>query len=152
MTFELCNTTLPPCPPNHLIQKTTTQKAGQHFVSAPLTANTSSSAPRTRACRNRPAEKKNSARPSSSSTLTAHRKVAGAPTNLGRVLLDAYSRRHEGQKIYLRQAAAQRWIEWRDQILQGGRPNSRNRAALQACDVHLRTVGALAEIPLLSFC
>ena len=56
------------------------------------------------------------------------------------MLLDAYARRHEGQKIYLRQASAQRWIEWRDHVLQGGRPNSKNRAQLQACDFQLQTV------------
>lgn len=61
-------------------------------------------------------------------------------TDPRRVLLDAYSRRHEGQKIYLRQAAAQRWIDWRNQVLQGGRPTSRNRSQLQACDYQLRTV------------
>ncbi|CAI6086178.1 unnamed protein product [Clonostachys chloroleuca] len=55
-----------------------------------------------------------------------------------RVYLDAYARRHEGQKIYLRQAAAQRWIERRDYILQGGRPGSKNRKHLQACDNQFR--------------
>merc|ERR1712054_466525 len=58
---------------------------------------------------------------------------------LRQVHLDALARRHEAQKIYLRQQAAQRWIEWRDQVLQGGRPSSKNRAALHACDLQLRT-------------
>ncbi|CAG9949703.1 unnamed protein product [Clonostachys rosea f. rosea IK726] len=57
---------------------------------------------------------------------------------LKQVYLDAYARRHEGQKIYLRQAAAQRWIERRDYILQGGRPGSKNRKHLQACDSQFR--------------
>lgn len=57
-----------------------------------------------------------------------------------RVHLDAYARRHEGQKIYLRQAAAQRWIEWRAQILMGGRPHSGNQPQLRACDQQLRAV------------
>ncbi|KAK4249114.1 hypothetical protein C7999DRAFT_39812 [Corynascus novoguineensis] len=57
---------------------------------------------------------------------------------LRQVLLDAYARRHEGQKIYLRQAAAQRWIEWRDQILMGGRPHMGNQQQLQAVDNQLR--------------
>lgn len=57
-----------------------------------------------------------------------------------RVLLDAFSRRHEAQKIYLRQAAAQRWIEYREEILQGGRPSSGNQAQLRRCDQQLRTV------------
>ena len=57
-----------------------------------------------------------------------------------RVALDAYARRHEGQKIYLRQAAAQRWIEWRQQILMGGRPHSGNQSQLRSCDHQLRVV------------
>ena len=59
-----------------------------------------------------------------------------------RVLLDAYARRHEGQKIYLRQAAANRWVERRAQILNGDRPNSSNRSALRANDQQLRAVSS----------
>ncbi|VBB76464.1 Putative protein of unknown function [Podospora comata] len=62
-----------------------------------------------------------------------------AKAELKQVLLDAYARRHEGQKIYLRQAAVQRWIEWRDQILMGGRPHSGNQSQLRACDQQLRS-------------
>lgn len=58
-----------------------------------------------------------------------------------RVMLDAYSRRHEAQKIYLRQEAAQRWIGWRESVLQGQRPQSRHTAQLNACDAQLRVVG-----------
>ncbi|GAP85838.1 hypothetical protein SAMD00023353_1401350 [Rosellinia necatrix] len=58
---------------------------------------------------------------------------------LKQVLLDAIARRHEAQKIYLRQAAAQRWVEYREQVLQGGRPSSSNRRQLKACDDQLRT-------------
>ncbi|EAQ85695.1 hypothetical protein CHGG_06948 [Chaetomium globosum CBS 148.51] len=61
-----------------------------------------------------------------------------AKAELKQVLLDAYARRHEGQKIYLRQAAAQRWIEWRDQVLMGGRPHSGNQQQLRAVDQQLR--------------
>ncbi|KAL2269200.1 hypothetical protein VTJ83DRAFT_4046 [Remersonia thermophila] len=61
-----------------------------------------------------------------------------AKAELKQVLLDAYARRHEGQKIYLRQAACQRWIELRNQILQGGRPHAGNEAMLRACDQQLR--------------
>ncbi|KAK4121263.1 hypothetical protein N657DRAFT_635850 [Parathielavia appendiculata] len=61
-----------------------------------------------------------------------------AKAELKQVHLDAYARRHEGQKIYLRQTAAQRWIEWRDQILMGGRPHSGNQAHLRALDQQLR--------------
>ncbi|KAK6864291.1 hypothetical protein PG995_000819 [Apiospora arundinis] len=63
---------------------------------------------------------------------------------LKQVLLDAYARRHEAQKIYLRQAAAQAWIQNRGQVLQGGRPSSSNRRQLRACDEQLRN--ELAQI------
>ncbi|EGO60180.1 hypothetical protein NEUTE1DRAFT_134237 [Neurospora tetrasperma FGSC 2508] len=43
-----------------------------------------------------------------------------AKAELKQVLLDAYARRHEGQKIYLRQAAAQRWVGWRESVMGGG--------------------------------
>ncbi|CAJ2502659.1 Uu.00g100530.m01.CDS01 [Anthostomella pinea] len=57
---------------------------------------------------------------------------------LRQVLLDACARRHVAQKIYLRQAAAQRWVEYREQVLQGQRPNLSHRRLLRACDEHLR--------------
>ena len=57
-----------------------------------------------------------------------------------RILLDAYARRHEAQKIYLRQAAAQRWIEWWNTVLQGQEPNSSHRRQLRSCDERLRMV------------
>ncbi|KAG9239663.1 hypothetical protein BJ875DRAFT_86460 [Amylocarpus encephaloides] len=61
-----------------------------------------------------------------------------AKTELQQVMLDSFSRRHEAQKIYLRQAAAQRWVEWRDSILCGGRPHSGNASQLASCDAQLR--------------
>ena len=63
----------------------------------------------------------------------------------GRVMLDAYSRRHEAQKIYLRQGAAQRWIGWRDQVLQGERPHTGHTEQLAACDAQLRVVSSQSE-------
>ncbi|KAK7423150.1 hypothetical protein QQX98_001226 [Neonectria punicea] len=57
---------------------------------------------------------------------------------LKQVLLDAYARRHEGQKIYLRQAAAQRWVEYRQQALTAGRSASKTESQLRACDNQLR--------------
>ncbi|KIN06409.1 hypothetical protein OIDMADRAFT_24723 [Oidiodendron maius Zn] len=57
---------------------------------------------------------------------------------LQQVLLDAYSRRHEAQKIYLRQGAAQRWIDWRDQVLQGQAPQAGHAQQLSACDAQLQ--------------
>jgi hypothetical protein len=55
-------------------------------------------------------------------------------------MLDAYSRRHEAQKIYLRQAAAQRWVGWREQVLQGQRPHAGHTEQLANCDAQLRVV------------
>lgn len=60
---------------------------------------------------------------------------------LQQVHLDALARRHQGQKIYLRQAAAQRWIEWRNAILQGKKPAAEHQAQLRACDEQLWLVG-----------
>ncbi|KAH7633968.1 hypothetical protein B0T09DRAFT_396314 [Sordaria sp. MPI-SDFR-AT-0083] len=57
-----------------------------------------------------------------------------AKAELKKVLLDSFARRHEAQKIYLRQAAAQRWVGWRDQVVaQGG-----GQEGLEAIDVQLR--------------
>lgn len=67
--------------------------------------------------------------------------------NMIRVMLDAYSRRHEAQKIYLRQGAAQRWIGWRDQVLQGERPHSGHTEQLSACDAQLRVVSTHRSLP-----
>lgn len=66
---------------------------------------------------------------------------------LHRVLLDAYSRRHEAQKIYLRQAAVQRWLGWRDSVLQGQRPHSGHTLQLGACDDQLRVVSLKPRPP-----
>lgn len=56
--------------------------------------------------------------------------------------LDAFSRRHESHKIWLRQGAAQRWVAARFQILQGRRPHAEHSAQLKACDRALRRVGS----------
>ncbi|KAJ2899627.1 uncharacterized protein MKZ38_002942 [Zalerion maritima] len=57
---------------------------------------------------------------------------------LQQVLLDAFARRHEAQKIYLRQAAAQRWVDYRDSILAGSRPRSSHMPQLRIYDQQLR--------------
>lgn len=67
-----------------------------------------------------------------------------AKAELKQVLLDAFARRHEAQKIYLRQAAAQRWAESREMVLQGGRPSSRNQIQLSQVDLQLRAVRFVA--------
>ncbi|EPE27780.1 hypothetical protein GLAREA_04571 [Glarea lozoyensis ATCC 20868] len=61
-----------------------------------------------------------------------------AKAELQQVMLDAFARRHEAQKIYLRQGAALRWVEWRDSVLAGERPHGGNANQLDACDVQLR--------------
>ena len=64
------------------------------------------------------------------------------------MLLDAYARRHEAQKIYLRQMAAQRCISARKQILDStGGPNPSNEFQLYALDAQLQQV---CELLLLS--
>ncbi|KAI1389915.1 uncharacterized protein F4822DRAFT_428256 [Hypoxylon trugodes] len=73
------------------------------------------------------------------SNIDPHRHRENTDEATGRILLDAYARRHEAQKIYRRQEAAQRWIENREMILQGQRPDNSHRRALRACDVQLRT-------------
>ncbi|RCI12150.1 hypothetical protein L249_0960 [Ophiocordyceps polyrhachis-furcata BCC 54312] len=56
---------------------------------------------------------------------------------LKQVHLDAFSRRHQGQKIYLRQCAAMQWLENRDLLLQGRRPYPAIQPRLHACDLQL---------------
>ncbi|KAI1383485.1 uncharacterized protein F4822DRAFT_79213 [Hypoxylon trugodes] len=60
-------------------------------------------------------------------------------TSFYRILLDAFSRRHEAHKIYRRQKAAKRWIENCEMVLQGQRPNASYQRALRVCDAQLRT-------------
>ncbi|RYP83569.1 hypothetical protein DL769_001323 [Monosporascus sp. CRB-8-3] len=67
-----------------------------------------------------------------------------AKAELKQTLLDVYARRHQCQKIYLRQAAAQRWVECRNQILGASRPHGGNMAQLRSCDKQLQ--GELARI------
>lgn len=59
---------------------------------------------------------------------------------LAQVLLDGYSRRHEAQKIWLRQSAVMRWIGWRASLLMGVRPDGRHAQGLAGCDQTLRAV------------
>ncbi|KKA30950.1 hypothetical protein TD95_001321 [Thielaviopsis punctulata] len=59
---------------------------------------------------------------------------------LQQIHLDAYSRRHMGQKIYLRQQAAICWIERRANILQGCKPTAATKPHLAANDQQLRNV------------
>jgi len=60
-----------------------------------------------------------------------------------RIILDASTRRFQTHKIYLRAAAAMRWVGHRAQILQGQKANGRHANALHALDEHLRNVGLL---------
>lgn len=56
----------------------------------------------------------------------------------GRIILDASTRRFQAHKIYLRAAAAMRWVQLREQAL-GISPDKRE-AALSAIDARLRRV------------
>ena len=65
-------------------------------------------------------------------------------TNQGnRVLLDASARRFQAQKIYLRAAAASRWINTRHSILRGQRPQIIHTSALQQLNNVLRAVSGI---------
>lgn len=85
---------------------------------------------------------------SSSSFSSSSSLCVSADHRIGRVLLDAYGRRHEAQKIYLRQAAARRWVERRNAIRQRGPPGAGTQAPLRAIDHQLRLVSFLPFRPL----
>ncbi|KAH6899720.1 hypothetical protein B0T10DRAFT_554299 [Thelonectria olida] len=69
-----------------------------------------------------------------------------AKAELKQVLLDAYARRHEAQKIYLRQAAAQEWVRRRSEIMAAGRSASKTESALRQNDRSLRQeLGAITD-------
>ncbi|KAK4934332.1 hypothetical protein LTR66_015633 [Elasticomyces elasticus] len=57
---------------------------------------------------------------------------------LQRIILDASTRRFQAHKIYLRSAAALRWIQLRTQVLKGEKPSAKHIKALQAVDGRLR--------------
>lgn len=60
---------------------------------------------------------------------------------MNRILLDASARRFQAQKIYLRAAAAIRWVNTRNTILRGYSPSNGNLSALlQQVDSTLRSV------------
>ncbi|KAK1756815.1 hypothetical protein QBC47DRAFT_443449 [Echria macrotheca] len=65
---------------------------------------------------------------------------------LKKCYLDAYARRHVARKIYLRQEACMRWVQWREQVLNGGRPHSGNHSQLRALDHQLRAeLGTISD-------
>ncbi|KFZ02380.1 hypothetical protein V500_00240 [Pseudogymnoascus sp. VKM F-4518 (FW-2643)] len=66
---------------------------------------------------------------------------------LSHVLLDSFSRRHEAQKICMRQSAVMRSVAWREGVLMGIRPNATHAPALAACDQALRAVSRLVNQP-----
>ncbi|KAI9371172.1 hypothetical protein BJX61DRAFT_41840 [Aspergillus egyptiacus] len=53
---------------------------------------------------------------------------------LRRVILDSSARRFQAHRIYLRAAAAKRWIMHRDSVLCGQRPGPQHAAQLKAID------------------
>jgi hypothetical protein len=60
-----------------------------------------------------------------------------------RIILDASTRRFQAHKVYLRAAAATRWIQMRQQVLRGEKPNGRHANALRAIDQRLHDVSDL---------
>ncbi|MCJ1398707.1 hypothetical protein MMC11_001908 [Xylographa trunciseda] len=59
---------------------------------------------------------------------------------LQRILIDASARRFRVQKVYLRAVAAMRWVQGRNQILQGHQPHAGHAAALQRVENALAAV------------
>ena len=59
-----------------------------------------------------------------------------------RVITDASARRFQAQKIFLRAAAAIKWVQLRQSILQGGKPQTSHLQALRQADTALRNVNA----------
>lgn len=55
------------------------------------------------------------------------------------ILLDSASRRFRAHKIYMRAVVAVRWIQQRDQLLQGRPASPSQQAALRTIDQTLRT-------------
>jgi len=63
-----------------------------------------------------------------------------------RIILDAATRRFQAHKIYLRASAAMRWVQMRQQILGGEKPNGRHVNALRTIDQRLREVCSFSII------
>jgi hypothetical protein len=63
-----------------------------------------------------------------------------------RIITDAAVRRFQCQRAYLRANAALRWVNGRNTILRGQRPNASHMAALQQLDATLRNVRRIAEL------
>jgi hypothetical protein len=60
-----------------------------------------------------------------------------------RIILDASTRRFQAHKIYLRAAAAIRWVQLREQVLRGELPAQKHANALMAVDQRLRDVSTV---------
>jgi hypothetical protein len=122
---------------------TTTPRAGPFYDNAQSMGSISLMLQLIRESHRYEAAQKNKRKPSCSSEFINACIVFECYAKSSRVLLDAYSRRHEAQKIYLRQAAAQRWIGWRDHVLQGQMPQTEHSEQLVACDAQLRVVSSI---------
>ncbi len=61
-----------------------------------------------------------------------------------RIILDASARRFQAHKLYLKAAAARRWVMRRTQVLQGQKPNARHTEGLSAANEALRSVRDLS--------
>ena len=60
--------------------------------------------------------------------------------SLPRLILDGHARRFKAQKIYYKAAAAMKWIDKRNSILQGQKPRNCHIPQLQQADNTLRNV------------
>jgi hypothetical protein len=77
------------------------------------------------------------------STVRGRWKISDVPSTkcYFSIIVDASVRRHQAHKIYLRAAAALRWVNSRAAVLQGHRPHAGHAPALQLIRNTLRSVG-----------
>jgi hypothetical protein len=64
-----------------------------------------------------------------------------------RIILDASTRRFQAHKIYLRAAAATRWVQLRTELFRREREPARISAATRAIDQRLRDVSVDRQLP-----
>ncbi|KIV82704.1 hypothetical protein, variant [Exophiala sideris] len=67
---------------------------------------------------------------------------------LQRIILDAATRRLQAHKIYLRAAAAIRWVQMRGQLSRGEQSSQRRASGLRAIDHRLRQVCSFRNVRL----
>jgi hypothetical protein len=68
-------------------------------------------------------------------------------TSESRIITDAAVRRFQCQRAYLRAHAGLRWMNTRNSILRGQKPNASHLGALQQADATLRNVCQIMTSP-----